>query len=302
MEIIKFQANEVLFHIRHDLRELPAEKQYGNESIDSSLTPNNYSLIERGNSAAEINDYRKALEKEIFSYNRKNIVHAIEVVIQCPADCPDEQKADFFKESFNYICSTLPMGERCVFLAQVHTDEKHYSPSGKLISKDHLHIMYVPAVPDEKHSGYQYKLCADQLTRKAKLKALHPGLQKHLDEAGIHATVFSKKGSGQVIPLSVPQLKELTQKTGIVLDSSITIDELASIINTTTLQTEKLQLLHADLEEKNERIKHLTQYIETLNATHQISSAEHTWGSSSGWGSSGSGWGSTPPKTEDIDL
>ncbi len=51
-----------------------------------------------------------------------------------------------------------------------------------MISKDHLHVMYVPAVPDSKHEGYSYSRCADELTKRAKLKAFHQGLQKHLNE------------------------------------------------------------------------------------------------------------------------
>ena len=229
-EITKFQANEVSYHIRHDLRELPYGKSYGNESVNPDLTPNNYKLIDRGN-AAEVNSYRKTLEKDVFKYNRKNLVHAVEICIQCPSDCTQEQKTEFFQESYNYVVSTLPMGERCVLVAEVHKDERHFTPDGTMISKDHLHILYTPAVPDTKHDGYEWKLCADQLTKRATLKAFHPGLQKHLDECGIRATVYQKKdGSGKNIALSVKQLKEITKQTGIVFNKSMSVDELAQIL------------------------------------------------------------------------
>lgn len=251
MEITKFQNNEVAFHIRHDLRELPGEKSYGNEAINPDLTANNYSLVDRGKTAKEVNQYRKDLEKEIFHYNRKNLVHACEAVIQCPADCPPEQKAAFFQESYNYFVSTLPMGERCVFVAQVHTDEKHYAPDGSMISKDHLHIMYIPGVPDTKHDGYEYKLCADQLTKKAKLRALHPGLQKHLDDCGIRATVYRKKsGDGKAIALSVGQLKELTARTGIKLDHSLSVDELSQIITSNILKEKQIKGFQDQIQQK----------------------------------------------------
>lgn len=251
MEITKFQSSEVSFHIRHDLRELPSQKNYGNESIDPDLTKNNYSLVKRGKTSAEVNRYRKELEKEIFHYNRKNLVHSCEAVIQCPADCPPEQKEAFFRESYNYFVSTLPMGERCVFVAQVHTDEKHFAPDGSMLSKDHLHIMYVPGVPDTKHDGYAYKLCADQLTKKAKLRALHPGLQKHLDECGIKATVYRKKNSdGKTIPLSVNQLKELTKRTGIKLDHPLSVEELSQIINSNILKEKQIEGFKNQLQKK----------------------------------------------------
>lgn len=255
MEITKFQSSEVTFHIRHDLRELPSQKNYGNESIDSNLTKNNYSLVDRGKTAKEVNDYRKSVEKEIFHYNRKNLVHACEAIIQCPSDCPLEQKSAFFQESYHYFLSTLPMGEKCVFVAEVHTDEKHFAPDGTMISKDHLHIMYIPGVPDTKHDGYTYKLCADALTKKANLRALHPGLQKHLDECGIKATVYRKRnGDGKTIPLSVNQLKELTKRTGIKMDHSLSVEELSKIITSNILKDKQIEGFKEQLRQKEEEI------------------------------------------------
>lgn len=252
MEIIKFQAGQVLAHIRHDLREIPSSKTYKNESIDPALTHLNYSLIDRGKNAEEVNAYRLKLEKEIFKFNRKNLVHAVEVAIQCPSDCPEDQKEAFFQESFNFICSTLPMGEKCVFVAQVHRDEKYYTPSGEMISKDHLHIMYVPAVPDTKHENFEYKMCADQLTRKASLNELHPALQRHLNHMNINATVIKKKKSdGKTISLSVKQLKALTKNTGITLNKSITIDELAHILVENVQLKEKNKMLEQEIEQIN---------------------------------------------------
>ena len=266
-ELIKFGASKVVYHIRHDLRELPAGKTYGNEAVDTSLSKGNYSLLkDRCQTTGEANKYRKKIEKELYKYNRKNLVHAVEIVVQCPVDCPEEQKDIFFQETYKYICSTLPMGERCVFVAQVHVDERHYSPTGQMISKDHLHVMYIPAVKDTKHEGFEYRLCADQLTKKARLKAFHPGLQKHLEAAGIHATVYRKKsGDGKAVSLSADQLKELTQKTGITLDHTLTVDELADIINANILQTKQIQAFQAELSQKERWIKSIhTQSQEQL--------------------------------------
>lgn len=254
-EITKFGASEVAFHIKHDLREIPEGKDYGNESIIPEKSIYNYSLLDRCKTATEANKYRKQIEKECFSYNRKNLVHAVEVVVQCPADCPPEQKEAFFRESYRYICSTLPMGEKCVFVAQVHVDEKHYSPTGEMISKDHLHVMYVPCVPDKKHDGFDFKLCADELTKRTKLREFHPGLQAHLDSNGIQATVYSKKeGDGKTIGLSVKQLKEITAKTGIKMDKSITVEQLADIIKQNHDITIYDKTLRAKIAEHEEKI------------------------------------------------
>lgn len=318
-QLTKYGASEVTFHIQHDFRELPTGKRYGNESIDPDLSPFNYSLLDgRCQTAAEANRYRKELEKEIFKYNRKNLVHAVEIAVQCPDDCPVSQKDAFFLEAYRYICSTLPMGERCVFVAQVHVDEKHFSPSGKMISKDHLHVMYVPAVKDSKHEDFSYRLCADQLTKKACLREFHPGLQKHLDDAGIKATVYRKKESnGKAVSLSVAQLKELTKKTGITLDHSLTVDDLSQIINANILREKQLQILQAELAKKEAQIEALTASLSEKNAelsqlrsdiknplnvteelkhNSNLKTSDHTWGSVSSWGQN-SGWGNKSDKT-----
>ena len=280
-ELTKFGASEVAYHIKHDLREIPSGKTYGNEAVDPSLSGGNYSLLEgRCQTAAEANKYRKQIEKEVFKYNRKNLVHAVEIAVQCPSDCPAEQKEAFFQESYKYICSTLPMGERCIFVAQVHVDERHYSPTGEMISKDHLHVMYVPAVKDTKHDGYEYRLCADQLTKKARLKEFHPGLQKHLDEAGIHATVFRKKeGDGKAVSLSVAQLKELTKKTGITQDHSLTVDELAEIINANILHEKQAKIFRAELAKKQSVIEDLSAEVSAKDASIKDMIRERTAGS-----------------------
>lgn len=318
-DIKKYRSEEVNYQIRHALRALPEGKYSGNDSINPELTASNYSLLEgRCQTAAEAIKYRKNLEKEIFKYNRKNLVHAVNWAVQCPNDCPPDQKELFFKETYKYICSTLPMGEKCVLVAQVHVDEKHFSPTGELISKDHLHIIYVPAVEDTKHDGFSYRLCADQLTKKAQLKAFHPGLQKHLNDVGIMATVYRKKeGDGRSISLSVSQLKEFTKKTGITLDHSLTVDELSQIINANILKGKQLQIMKEELSKKDAQIESLTAKLSAkenaLSNLHQnelspgskTAKTEHknqenlpgyTWGSDTSWGQS-PGWGNRSIKT-----
>lgn len=297
MELVKFSADKVSYHIRHDMRELPPGKYPKNEAIDPALSKNNYSLIDRGKTYQEINQYRHQLEKEIYCHKRADLVHAVEIVVQCPDDCPPEQKQDFFLETYRHLCSTLPMGERCVFVAQVHMDEKHRDKNGTVISKDHLHLMYVPAVPDKKHAGYEYKMCADQLTRKAILRKMHKKLQDHLDSVGIQATVLHKKaGAGKTISLSTAELKELTEKTGIVLKHSITLDDLATLLTEHVTRQNQIQTLQSDLQEKTQELEQLKLYIEEMKKEHQVT--ESAWGSNSNWGTSG--WGNIE-KSQEIE-
>lgn len=244
MAEFKKHVDDSLYYIRHAMRELPEGKSHGNEDIDMTLTEEkNYSLLHgRCQTAAEANSYRKELEKELFKYNRKGLVKTIEIVIQCPDDCTDKEA--FFETSYRYVCDkVLPMGERCVVTAQVHGDEHKFlkdenwnyrlDENGQKIdiSKDHLHIIAVPAVPDTKHADYEWKLSAHDLTSKGRLRQFHPGLQKACDDAGIQATVYQKKeGDGKTIGLTVKQLKEITNKTGIVIDKSLTVEQLAEIL------------------------------------------------------------------------
>lgn len=271
MEIKKYHAAEVLYRIKHNLRELPTGKSYGNEEIDPTLSGRNYSLLDTRKKASQVNKERLQAEKEIFKYNRKNLVHAVEVVIQCPSDCIEEaEKERFFKASFDYICSTLPQGRDCVFCAEVHRDEHLFATvieDGKEvikdISKEHLHIMYIPTVKcdPETHKGFEYKLNADALTKRAALKQLHPNLQAHLDKEGIKATVYRKKeGDGKTIPLSVSQLKTLTKEFGITLDKSLTVEKLAEFIKAHEFSKE-IGTYQASISEKDRLISDLKQQL-----------------------------------------
>ena len=272
MELTKFSTGgEILAHIKHDVRQIPEGKSYGNESVDSELSKTNYSLIDRGKTAAEINQYRKDFEKECFKYNRKNLVHSVELIIQCPSDCPQEQHEQFFQTAFDWYCDKyLPAGKDCVFVAEVHRDEHKFITAyengkevQKDISKEHLHIMYVPAVPaGEKHPDYEYRLNADQLTKRAVLRDMHPSLQKELEEKGIQGTVYRKKSSdGKTIGLSVKQLKEITDKYGITIDHSLTVDELAQIMEKNVELTEKVDVLSSAVTERNQDISDLTKTL-----------------------------------------
>ncbi len=255
---------DTLYFIRHNIRELPPDKTPSNVEIDPERTKDNYSIISRGNTAEEVNEYRKQIEGEIFHYNRKNLVRSVEVVITLPTDCPPEQEEAFFKESYNYVVSTLPMGEKCVFLAEVHKDEGRVQKDGVTVieSPPHMHIMYVPGVPDEKHDGYNFKLCADQLTKRAQLKQFHPKFQKWLDDAGIKATVHSGVTGGQNV--SVSELKQLTKETG------LTLSEIKE------LQQDKTTLLNMlqERDQKNTLLKAALQVKDTTISDLQITSAD----------------------------
>ena len=96
--------------IQHNIREFKDGKCPTNLEVNPEKTKYNYSLIRRGNTAAEIEAYRKRITKACFHYKRKNIVYANEIICTLPNDTQPEQEHLFFEETFKYVCSTLPMG------------------------------------------------------------------------------------------------------------------------------------------------------------------------------------------------
>ena len=265
MARIEKYSTGILNMIKQNVREFRNGKCSSNAEIDSSKTKENYSLIRRGNNAQGIEKYRKKIEAECFHYNRKNIIRCNEVICTLPQDCPPEQERAFFDETYKYICSTLPMGEKCIFLAEVHCDEGKILKDGVTVvqGKKHLHVMYVPAVPDKKHEGYDFKLCSDQLTKRAKLKKWHPNYQKWLDKAGIHATVASGvTGKG----ISVNALKEISKETG------LSLDQIKTLKKDNKMLRDKLRKKEQELKQANDKIRQLEE-----------KKHEHSWGSNT-WG------------------
>lgn len=233
MELHKYQSSVAIAHIiKHNLRQTSTGK-YSNENVDATRSHLNTSLVFRGKTWQEVNAYRKKIEEKIYKIKRENLVHAMSVVIQLPRDCPPEEEELFFKTVYRFFASKfLPMGEECIYSAVVHRDEIKMM-DGKRISHDHLHLSFIPAVPDKKHPGFDFKLCADQLSRKKTLFKLHPELQKFLDENGVHATVYNKNSGGHsrnTVKLSVSQLKALSDATGLTIDHTMSVQELGELL------------------------------------------------------------------------
>lgn len=252
--------------IKHNIREFADGKCPTNMEVDPERINDNYSIIRRGETAKDIEKYRKKIEKECFHYNRKNLVHANEVVCSLPADCPPEQERLFFEESYKYICSTIPMGERAVFLAEVHADEGRVLKDGITVVEGakHLHVMYVPAVNDVKHDGYDYRLCSDELTKRAVLKQWHPKYQKWMDDAGVKCTVASGVTSGKGI--SVKSLKEITKETGLSLDQIKDLEkENQKLYNKLMEKEQELSASHQTITKKDSIITELRDYVTVRN-------------------------------------
>lgn len=256
----------IVGEIKHNIRDFKDGICPTNMEVDPARKGENYSLLRRGKTALEIEGYRKKIEDECFHYKRKNLVHANEIICTLPNDCPKEQELAFFQETLKYIASTLPMGERCIFLAEVHCDEGRILKDGKTVvdGAKHLHVMYVPAVPDTKHDEFNYKLCSDELTRRNILQQWHPAYQAWLDNAGISATVASGVTSGNGI--SVKAMKEVTKATGLSYEQ----------IQSLKIENERL---HEELKNKEHELSVAKQKLRTLEK--QLVEREHAkspWG------------------------
>ena len=256
----------IVGEIKHNIRDFKDGICPTNMEVDPSRTKDNYYLLRRGSTALEIERYRKKIESECFHYNRKNLIHANEIICTLPKDCPKDQELAFFQETLKYIASTLPMGERCIFLAEVHCDEGRMLKDKKTVVEGarHLHVMYVPAVPDTKHDGFDYKLCSDELTRRNVLLQWHPAYQSWIDNAGISATVASGVTSGKGI--SVKAMKEMTQTTGLSYEQ----------VQSLKVENERL---HEELKNKEHELSAAKQKLQTLEK--QLVERNHmqsTWG------------------------
>ena len=247
--------------IKHNIREFKNGICPTNMEVDQSKKGDNYSLVRRGETAKEIEKYRKQIMKEVFHYNRKNIVLCNEVVCTLPADCPPEQEKLFFEASYKYICSTLPMGEKSVILAEVHCDEGKVMKDGVTVAEGahHLHVMYIPAVPDSKHEGFDFRLCSDELTKRAVLKQWHPNYQKWLDDAGVQATVASGVTSGKGI--SVKSLKEISKETGLSLEQIKALEKENEKLYSKLMEKEQeLAVTYQTITKKDSIIAELREY------------------------------------------
>lgn len=310
MARIEKYSSGIVGVIKHNLREFKDGICPTNKEVDITKKDDNYSIISRGKTAKEIEKYRKELMEEVFHYNRKNIVLCNEVICTLPEDCSPEQEKLFFGESYKYICSTLPMGEKAVLLAEVHCDEGKVLRDGVTVVEGakHLHVMYVPAVPDLKHEGYEFRLCSDELTKRSVLKEWHPNYQKWLDEAGVHATVASGVTSGK--GMSVKSLKELSKVTGLSLEQIRELEQEKKHLKQKLLDKEiesvqmKSQFEHSILEKDKElelahgRIQELEAKLKTLAI--ERNSPEHAWGNSS-WGND-LDWGRADTREKEREL
>ncbi len=244
----------------------------------------------------------KERKSELYCYNRSDIKTMVGIVVTLPKEINDPvEKELFFKSTTAFLSNRY--GEKNVVSAVIHGDEKE-------IGREHLHFYFIPSCGIDKEKlmskknhvkameNFSEKISCQDVITKRDLQTVHTDLQKYLDERHINGKVKVKPdGSGKSINLSVEQLKELTNKTGIVLDERLDIERLADIL----IENQQVRIIDKQLKHEIEKVKSLE--AQNLKLQEKVKTLEqqierqqnHSWQrsqeQSSSWGHDrSSGW------------
>lgn len=186
----KYQASAVRVLLAHNDRQIANPS---NHDIDPSHSHENYSLLDHGEMTPY--DYYRARRQELHCLNRADVKPLIGWVLTQPQDLPREEEELFFRASYDFVAARY--GPENMVQAVVHKDES---------GQPHLHVCFIPAVPDLKHGGE--KICANDVLTRKDLKSFHTDWQQYLDAQGLHASVYTGVTARQGGNITVAQLKQ----------------------------------------------------------------------------------------------
>lgn len=181
-------CGEVMQHVRKCMRRFSDGDKTGT-NIFASMTKYNYSIASHGASCAEISLYMEKVEREIFCLKRKDIVHGVEWVFKKPEEIPITQEKEYFQAAYDFVIDKLPMGEKCVLVSEVHKDEWVRGSDKKPKIVPHLHILFIPAVPDMENSVFAWRLQAASFTKLRSLYEMQHGFWPFLKKRGIEYSI-----------------------------------------------------------------------------------------------------------------
>ena len=255
-QLTKFKAYEVKKIINHNLR----IRSTTNKDIDFSRTHLNYSLTpDRGMTDYE---YYKQRLSEVYVFNRKDVVTAASWVVSLPdgVDDPETQRR-FFEETYAFFRKRY--GEENICQAIVHRDEyrkvaqydrwsnqrvrdEYGNMVTQTIGKDHLHLLFLPVVPDPKPEHWELgkteRVNASVLLTKSELSAAQSDLMQHLVDHGLsECRVITGKSPKSY--LSVEQLKRFTDME----------QEIFALREQNTILQDRLREVDRDREERRGR-------------------------------------------------
>lgn len=238
-----------------------------NTEIDMNLHHLNKNMTpECGSTKKEILNHYRERKKQLYCYNRPDMVTALEWTITAPDGLTEQQRMQFFDASLDYLRQTY--GSENIITSFVHANEGIKDLDGSVIYGHwHMHTLLIPVAeiknPKRIHKDFTEKICNKEVCTLKHLKNWHKNFQAYCDE---HLPFKAQVYMGG--------------KTG---GKSRSVNEIKA---DTKYQMEHQRVLELE--------KELQQLRDQLNAQH-----EHTWGNTSTWGNSQS-WGNTNTMEEKL--
>ena len=268
--VVKFEHDVVLVELRHNHREI---KNNSNQDIDPARSVSgNYSLTPyidipkteyyQNREYIRKQEYKfyKNRKSELYCYGRKDVKTLCSWVITCPKEIIiQEEKDRFFRETSNFLIERY--GIENTVSVTVHADEGRAvvkDGETQFVGRDHLHFCFIPAVKidheqiskKKKHikamDDFDEKISANDRINRTELRRFHPELQEYLSDKGIKCKIYDPDKS-KSINLTVSQLKELSDR-GIVVDKSITVDDLIDYVKTKDIEMERVREMECELD------------------------------------------------------
>ncbi len=263
--------------------------------IVKSITRDNYfdnrALIQK----LEYQHYKNRKD-ELYCYNRKDVNTLVNIAVTLPRELTTKEDIDkFFDCTVSFLSDRY--GSENLVSAVRHFDERQ-------IGREHLHYSFIPACVINKQKllskknhvkameHYDEKISANDVLTKYDMRTVHKDFQRYLDSVGLKCQVVTKpEGSGKPINLSIEQLKEITDKTGITIDKPMAIDEFINIVTFNRdikIVDSKLKSKVITLEKENkelqDKIKSLEKQLEQQHS-HTWQRPQREFGQNRGWNS-----------------
>lgn len=219
-------------------------------TINSELTQNNYSLIDR-EPPKDIDGYIKSLgvKRKI----RADAVRCASIIVDYPKDETKPPK-EFFEDAKKGLQEHFGVKDNAILYARVHVDEGH----------DHMHFAFVPLVEHEKtykdgHTEKQVKLSAKEILTQASLRELHPFMQRYMSERGYKGTLHYADGEKRDKDFLEHKIEKIEKEIQSLTDRHAELDEniaLAEGLNTYyNDENDRLQGSIDELESQSTRLK-----------------------------------------------
>lgn len=173
-------------YIGHLTQEGYYEHAPSNEEINMNLHHLNKNLTpEYGDSKRDIIKHYRERKKELYCFNRSDVVTALEWTITAPDALSEEERLQFFEASLSYIKEVY--GAENVITGFMHANEGIRDLNGKVLYGHwHAHYIVIPvtkiASPKPIHKNFTEKICNKEVCTLKHLKNWHKNFQDFCDK------------------------------------------------------------------------------------------------------------------------